>query len=66
MDPKFLRNQKRAKKQVNTKTPTHTKQRHEFAKVLTKRKVLEKYLSKKITIPYTLSRGTNSQKCYIH
>jgi len=42
MDPKFLRNQKRAKKQVNTKTPTHTKQRHEFAKVLTKRKVLIK------------------------
>jgi large subunit ribosomal protein L29e len=27
MDPKFLRNQKRAKKQVNTKTPTHLKQR---------------------------------------
>jgi hypothetical protein len=44
MDPKFLRNQKRAKKQVNTKTPTHTKQRHEFAKVLTKRKVLKKIL----------------------
>jgi hypothetical protein len=59
MDPKFLRNQKRAKKQVNTKTPTHNKQRHEFAKVLTKRKVLKK----KITIPYTLlSRGAGILK----